>query len=161
MGYLDQFTKSVRIAYPSIRLGVAQGLNATTIMKGLSVAGMGIRNKVGLKVIKAVKSAMRDTSLYLPEDITQPPVPELIPPSLTKQTKRYRWTIGGRMFNPSIDAEYDKHVNIETNFLQPQEEIIEIGRELLAEDSGDFGAKVGAVWIAEIDDSFSPVIIPR
>ena len=159
MAYLDQFSKSVRIAWPSIRLGIAQGLNRTTIMKNLSLAGMGIRNKVGLAVIKTAQNAYRDPSTYLPEDITQTPIHELIPPTMTNQNKRYKIVVAGNVFNKELQEGYIKHATISSTILPSQADILEIGREVLAVESPDFGSELGEVWIDGINDSFKPIVV--
>jgi hypothetical protein len=158
MSYLDNFTKGVRSAYNFIRMGIAEGLSANKILTTIKAIGLGVRRTEGLKLIREIKQSSKDSSAYLPSDISQKPIGELLPPSYTSQSKRYRWVIQGDVFDPVFEQSYKKHVTVETDFLHTQAEILALGMELMRDTSEDFGTEVGEIRIASIDDSFIPVV---
>ncbi|MBC8551666.1 MAG: hypothetical protein H8D23_18625 [Candidatus Brocadiales bacterium] len=161
MAYLDAFSKSVKVAYPYIRLGIANGLSGNAILSGLKLAGIGIRRQTFQSLVRAIKLSDTDPTTYLPNDIKAKPIPELIPPNISNQKKRYRWVVEGTVFDREQEVFYRKHLTYESNVLQTQEDVLDNSREFFLGKSEDFNTSLGELRIASVHDSFSPVVLPR
>lgn len=136
--WIETLPRAARLFLPIAQAGVTKGLSANSIIESYLKAGPGIRRKLGLSVIREVKSVKKKSDVFKYVRKTMLPGHDTIPTAPTKILKDYSYKVryqgvmsDGRPFESFVTAITDK-------IIKP-EEALDIALTMLNEMPSEYG----------------------
>lgn len=151
-------TAGVKKAWPFIVKMEQEGYSASKAYNQLRGTEYGVRKQALLDAFRAIRTAKTERDVYMPSDTSQTPETHLIPFSVVKQKRKYKYLVNYDVYNYMAGAVKQDTISLYSDQVMDEDYILREAAQVINDYEFKDYQTVNRISLDSITQTATPVI---